>query len=127
MNFTVGCDIEEISKIEKACQKDSFCRRAFSSEELENFSKKKHPYPSMAGAWSAKEAFGKALGTGICGFSLTEITVSHNDLGAPFYKLIGKAAETAKGYSFSLSISHTKSTAMAVCIACKSQNEEEDK
>jgi holo-[acyl-carrier protein] synthase len=117
MKYTVGCDITEVARIKKAAENEKFLRRVFSSEEIAQFEKKPSPYESMAGAWAAKEAFAKSLGTGVRGFGLNEITVAHDELGAPFFKLTGSAAVIAAGLEFSLSISHTKTIAQAVCIA----------
>lgn len=119
MKYTVGCDIVEVERIKKASLNSGFCRRAFSADENLRFSEMKYPYMSMAGAWAAKEAFGKALGTGISGFSLNEITIEHDEKGAPFYTFSGNALKAAEGLTFSLSISHTKQYAQAVCIACR--------
>lgn len=117
MSYAAGCDLVEVARIKKAAEREGFCRRAFSEEEMLRFSEMKYPYESMAGAWAAKEAFAKALRTGVRGFSLNEITVAHDELGAPFFKLSGQAAAAAEGMGFSISISHTKDYAQAFCIA----------
>lgn len=124
MKYRVGCDLQEVERVKNAAQRDSFCRRAFSDEERRRFSQMKDPYQSMAGTWAAKEAFAKALGTGVRGFSLNEITVAHDELGAPFLKLEGAAAQAAAGLEFSISISHTREMAQAVCIAERSDKNE---
>lgn len=115
--YSVGIDIIDIERIKKSVSSDKFVSRVFSKKELDYFSSKKNPYPSMAGSWAAKEAFSKALGTGVRGFSLNEVSVQHNDLGAPFLELSGKALKIAKNLSFSVSISHTDTLATAVVIA----------
>ena len=86
MKYRVGCDLQEVERVKNAAQRDSFCRRAFSDEERRRFSQMKDPYQSMAGTWAAKEAFAKALGTGVRGFSLNEITVAHDELGSPYLR-----------------------------------------
>jgi holo-[acyl-carrier protein] synthase len=121
MRYAVGCDLVEVARIKKAAERESFCRHAFSKEEMLRFSNMKFPYESMAGVWAAKEAFAKALGTGVRGFSLNEITVAHDELGAPFFKLVGRTADAAAELEFSLSISHTKDYAQAFCIACRKE------
>lgn len=115
----IGCDIVEVARIKKAAERECFLRRAFSHEELEKFSKLSNRYEHMAGAWAAKEAFAKALGTGVSGFSLDEITVAHNKLGAPFFKLYGSALAAAEGLTLHVSISHIKDYAQAFCVAEK--------
>ena len=67
----------------------------------------------MAGAWAAKEAFSKALHTGVTGFSLDEITVMHGENGEPYLLLSGNAAKAAEGLTVHISISHIKEFAQA--------------
>ena len=94
-------------------------KRVFSEKEIAFFSKKSNPYPSMAGNWAAKEAFSKALGTGIRGFELNEVSVLRDELGAPYIELGGDALQIAesRGLEFSVSITHTKELAQAVVLA----------
>lgn len=115
----VGTDIVDIKRIEKSAQRESFIRRVYSEAEQALFSKKKNPYPTMAGNWAAKESFAKALGTGVEGFSLSEVEILRDDMGAPYISLCGNAKEIADemGLAFSVSISHTDDLATAVVIA----------
>lgn len=115
--YTVGIDIVDIERIEKSASNGRFLSRVFSKKELDFFSAKKNPFPSMAGSWAAKEAFSKSLGTGLNGFSLNEVSVMRDENGKPFLELSGKALEIAKDLSFSVSISHTAALATAVVIA----------
>ncbi len=117
--YSAGIDIVDIERIEKSTSISGFLSRVFSQTELEFFSSKKNPYPSMAGNWAAKEAFSKALGTGVRGFSLKEVSVLRDENGKPFLELSGKAFDIAKGLSFSISISHTDTLATAIVIAYK--------
>ena len=73
----------------------------------------------MAACFAAKEAFAKALGTGVRGFSLNEVSVAHDEWGAPFLRLSGSALAIAeeKNLSFSLSLTHTDGMAGAVVVA----------
>ena len=115
----IGCDLIEVARIRRAAGRESFCRRAFSAAEMEFFSRFRDPGQEMAGVWAAKEAFSKSLGTGIRGFSLNEITISHDELGAPLLVLTGNALKCAEGRRFHISITHTKEYAEAICIAEK--------
>ena len=83
MLFT-GIDLTEIERIKKSCQNPRFIARVFSAKEQEYLTRDL-VYPSMAAAFAAKEAFSKALGTGIRGFELNEVSVEHDPLGAPFF------------------------------------------
>ncbi len=120
--YSIGIDIVDIERIEKSVLNSRFLSKVYSKKEIDFFSSKKNPYPSMAGNWAAKEAFSKALGTGFNGFSLNEVSVLREENGKPFLELSGKALEIAKGLSFSVSISHTDTLATAVVIAYNELN-----
>ena len=76
-------------------------------------------YPSAAADWAAKEAFSKALGTGVRGFELNEVSCLRDELGAPYLVLTGKAKQAAEGLAFSVSLTHTAELASAIVIAYK--------
>lgn len=112
-----GIDAVEISRIEHSLKSDGFKKRVYGSRELEELENKKAE--SFAGAFCAKEAFSKALGTGIRGFSLNEVQVLHDGYGAPYFYFTGNAEKIVreKGLEFSLSITHTEAFATASVIA----------
>ena len=118
--YNVGMDMTEIARIKKSLENSRFADRVFSKAEQTLF-RGENRYRSLAGNWAAKEAFSKALGTGVRGFSLCEVEVLRDDLGAPYLRLNGNAAEiaAARGLEFSVSITHTDELAAAVCIAYK--------
>ncbi|MDO4483535.1 MAG: 4'-phosphopantetheinyl transferase superfamily protein [Clostridia bacterium] len=70
---------------------------------------------SMAAMFAAKEAFLKAVGTGIT-IPLTDVEISHTPSGQPVYCLHGKAAELVCGGQVLLSITHEKGMAAAMCV-----------
>ena len=113
----IGADIVDIFRFEKHAKnlESKFCKRVFAPAELEYLKSRKAA--SMAGLFAAKEAVAKALGTGFRGFSPNQIEVKHDELGAPYVVLHGKAKEIAKDAKILVSISHTKIAAIAV--ACK--------
>lgn len=115
----VGTDIVEIERIKKSAEKGRFMERVFSEKEVALFSQKKLPFETMAGNWAAKEAFAKAVKTGVRDFSMNEIAVLRDDLGAPYLELYGnaKALADSLNLAFDVSISHTKQYATAVVIA----------
>lgn len=108
----------EISRIAKACKSERFISRVYSADECALFLKKKDPTDSQAVNWAAKEAFGKAIGTGIRGFALNEVECLRDGLGKPFLRLRGRAEAIAEsmGLSFEISLSHCKEYAVAVVI-----------
>ena len=114
-----GIDLTEIERIKKSTENPRFTARVFSAKEQEYFASKRNPYASMAAAFAAKEAFSKALGTGIRGFALNEVSVEHDPLGAPFFTFTGSAAEIVRRrkLTFSLSLTHTDTVAAAFVIA----------
>ena len=117
--YSVGIDLVEIRKIEKGCANPRFVERVYSKAEQELFLTDKPRYDSLAGNWAVKEAFSKALGTGVVNSSLNEVEWLRNEFGAPYLRLKGRAAEAAGELTFSVSITHTKELAQAICIAYK--------
>ena len=67
MIYGVGTDVVEIGRIEKALQRfgERFARRILCDPELRRFAVHKQPAAYLAKRFAAKEAFTKALGTGI--------------------------------------------------------------
>ena len=67
MIYGVGNDVVEIGRIEKALERfgERFARRILCEPELRRFSGHRKPAAYLAKRFAAKEAFTKALGTGI--------------------------------------------------------------
>lgn len=67
MIFGVGTDVVEIVRIQKALERfgDKFARRVLCEPELRRFASHRLPANYLAKRFAAKEAFTKALGTGI--------------------------------------------------------------
>ena len=117
MRITVGIDLVEISRIKQSIQNPRFLTRVFSDSERELFAGKNFSLQTIAANFAGKEAFSKAIGTGIRGFCLSEVSVLRDQMGAPYLSLSGQAAEIGKGYTFSISLTHTQNYASAVVIA----------
>lgn len=117
--LTVGLDLAEVSRLAHSLQNKRFWQRVFGPAEREELRRKANPAESAAACFAAKEAFSKALGTGVRGFSLCEVEVVHDALGAPKLQLSGRAAALARerGLTFALSLTHTGGFAAAVVIA----------
>ena len=102
--------------MEKMAGNESFLRRYFTEEEIRYFrSRGAHAAESLAGLFAAKEAFSKAMGTGIC-FDLRDVEIIHGAQGEPIYALHGAPAAKAGNDRFLLSISHDGGFAGAVCL-----------
>ena len=67
MIFGVGTDVVEIERVRKALERwgERFAERILCPPELSRFKKHKQPVAYLAKRFAAKEAFTKALGTGI--------------------------------------------------------------
>lgn len=122
----VGIDSTEIKRIEEAIKKDGFLLRVFSKAEREELSARSNNAAHLAAAFAAKEAFSKALGTGLSGFSLNEVSLLHLKSGKPYLFLTGAAKKIAeeKGLCFDVSITHTSSVATAIVIAFSAEGRE---
>ena len=84
MVIGIGCDIIEIVRIKKAVERASFSERVFTPEEREYCSSRGlQAAASYAARFAAKEAVLKALGTGLRGGSLQEISITNDALGKP--------------------------------------------
>ena len=117
--YSVGIDSVEIARIADSIKNERFIKKVYGDSELsEILSRGMHPR-SFAVSFAAKEAFSKAIGTGIVGFSLNEGELLHNEFGAPYLFLSGKAKVIAedKGFIFSTSVTHTESVATVIVLA----------
>lgn len=117
--YNPGVDITSVERIKKSLEKPGFLKKVFSEKETELFFDKEKPkYQSLAANFAAKEAFSKALGTGVRGFELYEVEILRDELGRPFFNFYGKAREiVAKGgYKARVSLSHEGDNAIAFVI-----------
>ena len=116
----IGLDLCEITRMENAMTHPRFLSRVFSPEEQEYIrSKGKTGGQTAAGIYAAKEAFVKAVGTGITTLNLCEIQVSHDEKGAPLYLLGDRQKELLSlrgAESAYLSITHEGGMAAALCV-----------
>lgn len=116
MIIGIGIDLIEIERIKKACAKEAFLLRSFTSAEIECIGGRAE---RAAGNFAVKEAVSKVMGTGFRGMSLNEIEVLRDDLGKPFVRLYGRAGAKAEALGIArwhVSISNTKTLATAYVI-----------
>lgn len=113
MIIGIGLDLVEMDRIERLRQSQPrFPRRILTKNELVQYdalpAKRKTEF--LAGRFAAKEAFSKALGTGIGkDMSFTDIEIGSESSGKPYL------AKPSIGKSH-LSITHTKKYAAAQVI-----------
>src|SRR2546430_15727208 len=128
MIFGIGIDTIEVPRIEKtiASYRDQFLRRIYTEDEVAYCNWRKFSAEHFAARFAAKEAFAKAIGTGIRkGFIWREVEVTNEFSGKPVISLHGSMIEkTAKlvGSEFRIhvSLTHTKTMAEAIVMIEKS-------
>lgn len=109
----VGTDIIEIDRIRQAVERQPrFPEKVLSAAELVIY----HGYNEerrmsfLAGRFSVKEAYGKAMGTGIGRISFTDISILPGDMGVPVLT-VAPIVDNVH-----LSISHSREYATATVI-----------
>ncbi len=117
-SLRTGIDLIEIDRFKAAFQRydQRLLHRLFTSTELDENGEN---MASLAVRFAAKEAVAKAFGTGIGYISWQDIEISRGDSGEPILHLHGAAEKMAKEQninSWSLSLSHTQSHAIAVVV-----------
>lgn len=127
MVLGIGTDIVEISRIEKAMARQFFLKRVFTPREIAYCSSRgSQSAASYAARFAGKEAFLKALGTGLRYGSLQDIEILPNELGAPVLKLTGAFKEIVKDKGVTnifISLSHSREYATAQCLLEKKSEE----
>ena len=123
----LGTDIVKINRLKKIFIKNSsFKKRVFSKNEIIYCEKKKTNASCYAKRFAAKEAFSKALGTGISkGLNFNEIIIFNTINGAPFFKIYGDSLKIvnkilkSKKYKIYLSLTDEDYYALATVIITK--------
>jgi holo-[acyl-carrier protein] synthase len=112
----IGIDIVEISRIEKMINRfgEKALKKFLSDEEIKFINSPQ----TAAGFWAAKEAFSKAIGTGIgkeCSF--LDIKILKNNKNKPYFH--SSTIEKFHIKKADLSISHDGNFAIAAVIVFK--------
>ncbi len=122
MIYGIGTDIVEVARIEASLKQfgDDFAKRILAESEFASYLQSQIKPRFLAKRFAAKEAFSKALGTGLrapCTFQ--NIAVGHDDLGKPILilatELLNFLAEKNIKNSH-LSISDEKNLAAAFVV-----------
>ena len=118
--FGVGTDIVKVSRIKKSLSNKAFLSRIFDKAEIKKCQKIRNSINCFAKRFAAKEAFSKALGTGISkGINFNQIVVLNEKNGKPFIKLIENTKKNVekklkkKNYKISLSLTDEDEYAVA--------------
>jgi len=105
----LGIDIIEIERIKKAIQNPRFIERILTQRERDHCKNDEQ----IAGRFCAKEAVMKALGKR---FPWQEIEIVNEESGVPRVILHGNAGDIFKSEEVLISISHSRTLAVAVAI-----------
>ena len=118
--FGVGTDIVSVDRIKNSLKNRNFINRIFNEREILKCKKLNNSINCFAKRFAAKEAFSKALGTGISnGINFNEIIILNKKSGKPYISIIGQTKKTfnkkfkKKKSKISLSISDEKKYAVA--------------
>ena len=118
--YGIGTDIVSIKRIKSSLKKKNFVKRIFNQQEVLKCKKTINKHNCYAKRFAAKEAFSKALGTGISnGINFNEITVLNNKSGKPYINLKGETKKKIykilkrKKIKISLSLSDEREYAVA--------------
>ncbi len=117
-----GIDIEEVSRIRGAIERHGrrFVERIFTPREVAYAEQAANRYERYTARFAAKEAGMKALGTGWDqGVRWVDVEVVSEPKSRPTLRFHGRAADVAASLacrSISLSLSHTRQTALAQVI-----------
>lgn len=121
MIYGIGTDIAEISRLGDLYQRhgERALERILAPTERDDCRASTDPARFIAKRFAAKEALGKAFGTGVRDpLLLTHIAVDHDELGKPFFVLTGELAAifTERKLNAHLSISDEREFAVAFVV-----------
>lgn len=117
-----GIDLVEIDRVQKIIVKwgERFLNKVFTLDEIRYcYTKKENHFQSFAGIFAAKEAFAKALGTGMRKIIWQEIEIRSDNMGKPSLYLSGLAQSIIAEIgitNINVSISHSRKLAVAQVI-----------
>ena len=95
--FGIGTDIVSIDRIKNSLKNKNFINRIFNKKEILKCKKINNSSNCYAKRFAAKEAFSKALGTGISkGINFNEIVILNKKSGKPYISIIGQTKKTLK-------------------------------
>lgn len=120
MIIGIGIDIVHISRMREWRERTGLLERYFHPNELEAARARGSGFEqSLAARFAAKEAFGKALGTGLDGLRLRDIEVVNDSAGKPSMTLLGTAEsrfDRVGGKGLFVSLTHESDNAIAVVV-----------
>lgn len=128
MIFGIGTDIVEYARVEKihARYGDRFAERILSEDEIAEFRLHSNPARYLAKRFATKEAFAKAVGSGLREpVTLRRIGTTHDDLGKPmlvFHETLSTHLEQLGIKGHHLSISDERNLVVAFVVLEKTES-----
>ena len=116
----IGTDVVDVERIRRSFEEygDRFARRVFTEVErtyCEHFGETRHLH--YAARFAAKEAFSKAIGTGMRdGMAFQQVGIRNEQSGLPIVVLSGLMLERHGAHNIHVTLSHTATVAIAVVV-----------
>ena len=121
--YGIGTDVVNINRIKRSLKNKNFIWRLFNKNEIKKCSSQINKANCYAKRFAAKEAFSKAIGTGISrGINFDEIIVYNIKSGKPGIKILGNTKKIVnkilnkKKINIFLSLSDDKPFAVATVV-----------
>jgi len=120
MIIGTGVDVTDVGRIRHSFEEygDRFGKRVFTPLEIEyceRFGETRHLH--YAARFAAKEAFSKAIGTGMRdGFAFKDVGIRNEPSGKPVIELFNAMKERWDGFKIHVTLSHTSTVAVAVVV-----------
>ncbi len=122
----IGTDVVENQRLKNSIKNKKFIKRVFSKKEINLSKKYKNKLNYFSKRFAAKEAFAKAIGTGIRnGLNFSDISILNDKLGKPELHMMDKLNKILKNRFKSkkietfLSLSDEKNYSIAFVIIQK--------
>jgi holo-[acyl-carrier protein] synthase len=116
----IGVDVVHVKRMSRWTATRGLTERYFHPDELNAaLSRGRGAELALAARFAAKEAFGKALGTGLAGIVLKDVMVINRHNGRPEIKVMGTARaalEKSGANRVHLSLTHETDNAIAMVV-----------
>ena len=116
----VGTDIVRVARLAEALDRHGtrFAERILTPEERLRYAHTRQKASHLAKRFAAKEAFGKALGTGVAApATLHAVRVGHDALGKPLFEFSPVLAEHMRAHGLHAHLSLSDETDYVVAFA----------
>ncbi len=108
----LGIDVMKAQRMKSILASEEKMKKIFSEAEIAYATERRDKLESLAGIFSAKESYLKAVGSGIKNLDhLKSIEISHDEKGKPFIIVEGEKKENVL-----IAISHDGGTVFTQCI-----------